>query len=328
MAQHKVFMTRPYHPEARELLEQRYEVDIWEKHLGPTKAELIGRVGDVHALFTEGVDTVDEEVYDSAPQLQVVGNRAVGTDNLDFPGATKRGILLTNTPGILQDACADMTFALILAIARLVPFGDREIRAGKWVYFDQTPYLGTNVFGKTLGIVGLGGIGTQVARRASGFDMRVIYHSRTRKQELEKQLGVEWVPNVQAVLKESDFVSLHMPLTPDTQGMIGKAELEQMKPDAFLINTTRGKTVDPKALYDALVAAEIAGAALDVTDPEPIPADDPLLTLPNVIITPHVASSSKETFRAMARMAVDNIVAALSGQPMPSCLNPEALENR
>ena len=221
-----------------------------------------------------------------------------------------------------------MTFALILAIARRVPFGDREIRAGKWVYFDQTPYLGTNVFGKTLGIVGLGGIGTQVARRASGFDMRVIYHSRTRKQELEKQLGVEWVPNVQAVLKESDFVSLHMPLTPDTQGMIGKAELEQMKPDAFLINTTRGKTVDPKALYDALVAAEIAGAALDVTDPEPIPADDPLLTLPNVIITPHVASSSKETFRAMARMAVDNIVAALSGQPMPSCLNPEALENR
>ena len=133
---------------------------------------------------------------------------------------------------------------------------------------------------------------------------------------------------MQAVLKESDFVSLHMPLTPDTQGMIGKAELEQMKPDAFLINTTRGKTVDPKALYDALVAAEIAGAALDVTDPEPIPADDPLLTLPNVIITPHVASSSKETFRAMARMAVDNIVAALSGQPMPSCLNPEALENR
>lgn len=328
MTRQKIFMTRPYHPEARKLLESHYEVNVWEEHLGPTKGELIQRIGDVHALFTEGVDTIDEEIYDAAPSLEVIGNRAVGTDNLDFPGATERGILLTNTPGILQNACADMTFALILGIARRVSFGDREIRAGKWRYFDQTPYLGTNVFGKTLGIVGLGGIGTQVARRASGFDMRVIYQSRTRKPELEKALGVEWAPDLRTVLRESDFVSLHMPLTPDTERMVGRSELNQMKPEAFLINTTRGRTVDPTALYDCLVAGKIAGAALDVTDPEPIPVDDPLLTLPNVIITPHVASSSKETFRAMAEMAVKNIIAALNGLPMPSCLNPEAIKNR
>lgn len=321
-------MTRPYHPEARALLERSCDVDVWDKHLGPTKAELIGRIGGVHALFTEGVDTIDGEVYDSAPLLQIVANRAVGADNLDIPGATERGILLTNTPGILQGACADMTFALILAVARRVPFGDREVRAGRWVYFDQTPYLGANVFGKTLGIVGLGGIGAQVARRASGFDMRVVYHSRTRKPDLEKRLGVEWASELPTLLEESDFVSLHMPLTPETEGMIGGAELERMKPGAFLINTTRGRTVDPRALYAALAAGKIAGAALDVTDPEPIPVDDPLLTLANVVVTPHVASSSKETFRAMARMAVDNIVAALSGRPMPSCLNPEALGNR
>ena len=328
MAKQKVFMTRPYHPEARAFLEEHFEVETWDRHLGPTKAEVLARVPGVHALFTEGVDVVDEDVLDAAPDLQVVGNRAVGTDNLDIPAATKRGILLTNTPGILQDACADMTFALILAVGRRVAFGDREIRAGKWQYFDQTPYLGTNVYGKTLGIIGLGGIGQRVARRAAGFNMRVIYSSRTRKPDLEAELGVGWAPDLGTVLRESDFVSLHMPLTPETQGLIGESELMLMRPGAFLINTSRGKTVDPRALYEALAGGAIAGAALDVTDPEPIPIDDPLLTLPNVVITPHVASSSAETFKAMARMAAENIIAGLKGQPMPSCINPEALDNR
>ena len=328
MARERVFMTRPYHPEAQALLQEHFDVDAWEKHLGPTKAELLARVPGVHALFTEGLDAVDADVFDAAPELQVVGNRAVGTDNLDIPTATSRGILLSNTPGILQDACADMTFALILAVARRIAFGDREIRAGKWQYFDQTPYLGTNVYGKTLGIVGLGGIGQRVARRASGFDMRVIYYSRSRKPDVESELGVEWAPDLSSVLRESEFVSVHTALTPETQGLIGAAELKLMRPGAFLINTSRGKTVDPRALYEALAAGVIAGAGLDVTDPEPIPLDDPLLTLPNVVFTPHVASSSAETFKAMARLAAENIIAAIKGQPMPSCLNPEALDNR
>ena len=328
MPRKRVFITRPYHPEAQEYLAQRYDIDVWEEHLGPTKAEFLKRVPGIHALFTEGLDAIDSDIYDAAPDLEVIGNRAVGTDNLDIPGATARGIYVTNTPGILQDACADMAFALILSAARRVVFGDRSIREGKWRFFDQTPYLGTNVYGKTLGIVGLGGIGQRVARKASGFDMRVLYHSRTRKPDLEESMGVEWAGDLDRLLSESDFVSLHMPLTADTTGLIGKAELERMKPEAFLVNTSRGKTVDPKALYEALKAGVIAGAALDVTEPEPIPMDDPLLTLPNVVFTPHVASSSSETFKAMARMAVDNIVGAFEGQPMPSCLNPEAQANR
>jgi glyoxylate reductase len=321
-------MTRPYHPEARSLLAQSLQVDVWDRHIGPTKAEMLDRVAGVHALLTEGVDIVDEEIFDAGTDLLVVGNRAVGTDNLDIPAATKRGILLTNTPGILQDACADMTFGLILGTARRVPFGDREVRAGKWAYFDQTPYIGTNVYGKTLGIVGLGGIGERVAHRASGFDMRVIYHSRTRKRDIEDRMGLHWAPDLSTLLREADFVSLHMSLTPQTQGLIGKAELDAMKPDAFLINTSRGRTVDSKALYDALTSGKIAGAALDVTDPEPISPDDPLLGLQNVVITPHVGSASKETFKAMALLAAENIIAALNGQPMPSCLNPEALDYR
>ncbi|MCI0440256.1 MAG: NAD(P)-binding domain-containing protein, partial [Chloroflexi bacterium] len=201
-------------------------------------------------------------------------------------------------------------------------------RAGKWTVFDQVPYLGTDVYGKTLGIIGLGRIGEAVARRAAGFAMKVLYHSRTRREDVEKRLNLQWTRTLPELLRESDYVSVHVPLVPETRHLIGAEELALMKPSAFLINTSRGGTVDPKALYDALASKRIAGAALDVTEPEPVPLDDPLLTLPNVVFTPHIASASAATLRRMGLMAAENIIAALTGEPMPSCVNPEAQNAR
>ncbi len=310
------------------LLEEHFDVETWSDHMGPSAQDLPQIIPNFEGVFTEGVDIIGEEIFGAAERLKVVANRGVGTDNLDIPAATRHGVLLSNTPGILQESCADMTFALILDVGRRVTFSDRAIRQGKWKYYDQTPYHGTDVHGKVLGIVGLGGIGQRVAKRAAGFDMRVVYFSRTRKPDVEAEMGLRWSPSLDDLLSQSDYLSLHMPLTPETQGLIGERELRLMKPEAFLINTSRGRTVDSRALHEALSKGWIAGAALDVTDPEPIPEDDPLLSLPNLVITPHIASASADTFKAMGRMAVQNIIAALTGQPMPSCINPEASKNR
>ena len=289
---------------------------------------MVRKAAECEGILTEIDNIVDREVLGASTTLRVVANRAVGMDNVDIPEATRRGVLVSNTPGVLQDSCADFTFALILAAARNVVMGASQVRAGAWTVFDQGPYIGTDVHGATLGIVGLGAIGTAVARRAAGFDMRVLYFSRTRKEDAEERYGVEWVPDLATLLKESDFVSVHVPLSPETRHLIGEAELRQMKSSAFLINASRGGTVDPRALYEAVSGGTIAGAALDVTEPEPIPLDDPLLSLPNVVITPHISSASSATFRRMGMMAATNIIEALTGQPMTSCVNPEALEVR
>ena len=249
----------------------------------------------------------------------------MGLDNIDIPAATRNGILIGNTPGVLHESCADFTFGLILALARNIAYGERRIRAGEWKVFDQIPYLGADVHGATLGVIGMGLIGTAVARRARAFDMRIIYYSRTRKPDIEAELGAEWRDDMDTVLSEADYVSLHMPLTPETEYLIGSGELALMQPTSFLINTTRGRTVDPRALYDASGEQIDCGAAIDVTDPEPIPFDDPLLTLDNLLITPHIASASRQTVRRMGQMSADNIIAALNGQAMPGCVNPEAL---
>ena len=328
MARQKVWMTRPFHPEARALLEEHFEVEVWPKETSPPISLIKEKVAECDAIFTESYDRFHEDVLSHAGNLKIIADRSVGTDNLDIPGSTRRGILLSNTPGVLQDSCADFTFALILSVARRISSSERDIREGRWTVLTQMPWIGTDVHGKTLGIVGLGGIGSRVAKRARGFDMRILYHSRTRKPDAEEELGVEWVPTLDGVLTKADYVSLHMPLTPETEGMIGSAELKRMKPEAFLINTTRGKTVDPDALVEALNSGTIAGAATDVMDPEPIPEGHPILSAPNLVITPHIASASSETFKKMARLAAENIIAALTGKPMPSCLNPEALESR
>ncbi len=319
----KVFATRGHIiPDGLAYLAEMYDVEIWRDDAPPSKCILKAKAQQCEALVTEITDIVDSEVLDAAVALNVVSNRAVGVDNIDIPAATRNGVLVGNTPGTLHESCADFTLGLILSLARNIAYGDRRIRGGEWKVFDQMPYVGTDVHGATLGIVGMGHIGEAVARRAAAFDMRIIYHSRTRKREVERRLGVEWRIGLDSVLQDADFVSLHVPLTPQTEHLIGARELSLMRQDAHLINTTRGRTVHPGALYDALAGGVIAGAALDVTDPEPIPHDHPLLTLDNVVFTPHISSASRQTLRRMGQMVADNVVAALEGKPMPSCVNP------
>ena len=321
----KVFVTRTHIiPEAIEYLRGRFDVRVWEENTPPPRDLLVEMADECAAFLTEVTDIMDAELLGGARALRVVANRAVGLDNIDIPAATRSGIFVCSTPGTLHESCADFTMGLMLALARNIAYGDRKIRAGEWRVFDQIPYLGTDVNGAKLSIVGMGLIGTAVARRARAFDMDVAYYSRTRKPDAEQALGLRWAGWLDAALSDADFVSLHMPLTADTEHLIGARELALMRPSAFLINTTRGRTVDPRALHDALTSGAIAGAALDVTDPEPIPPDDPLLSLDNVLFTPHIASASRQTVRRMGRMAADNIVAALAGEPMPGCVNPEA----
>ena len=320
----RVFMTRRRVPEAVALLESRFDVEVWPERTPPPRDELLKRLAYCEAVVTEIDDAVDEAALRSAPNLRVVANRAVGLDNVDVEAATRLGVLVSNTPGVLQESCADFAFAMILALARNVPYADRQVRAGAWKMFDQSPYLGADVHGATLGIVGLGGIGEAVMRRATGFDMRVLYHSRTRKTEAERAYGGEWAPDLDTLLAESDFVSLHVPLTPETDLLIGRRELGLMKPAAYLVNTARGRVVDTDALCEALGEGRLAGAALDVTDPEPLPADHPLLGMANVIVTPHISSGSAATVRRMGVMAAENVIAALTGGAMVSCVNPEA----
>ena len=319
---YKVFVTRAHIiPEAIEYLRDRLDVEVWEQNSPPPKSLLMQRANECDAFLTEVTDIIDEQVLNAASTLKVVANRAVGLDNIDIPAATRSGVLVCNTPGVLHESCADFTMGLMLSLARNIAYGDRRIRAREWTVFDQIPYLGTDVYGATLGIVGLGLIGTAVARRARAFDMSVLYHSRTRKPNAEQSLGLQWRADMDTVLAEADFVSLHVPLLPETEYLIGERELTLMKRGAYLINTTRGRTVDPRALHDALTRGEIAGAALDVTDPEPIPHDDPLLSLENVLFTPHIASASRQTVRRMGQMSADNIIAALNGEPIPGCIN-------
>lgn len=323
---YKVFVTRAHIiPEAIEYLRGRLDVEVWEQNSPPPKSLLMQKANERDAFLTEVTDIIDEQVLNAASMLKVVANRAVGLDNIDIPAATRNGVLVCNTPGALHESCADFTMGLMLSLARNIAYGDRRIRAREWTVFDQIPYLGTDVYGATLGIVGLGLIGMAVARRARAFDMNVLYHSRTRKPDAEQSLGLQWRADMDAVLAETDFVSLHVPLLPETEYLIGERELALMKRGAYLINTTRGRTVDPRALHDALTRGEIAGAALDVTDPEPIPHDDPLLSLENVLFTPHIASASRQTVRRMGRMSADNIIAALNGEPIPGCVNRQAV---
>jgi glyoxylate reductase len=271
-------------------------------------------------------DRIDAEVLDAGNRLRVVSNMAVGYDNVDVAAATARGILVTNTPGVLTETTADMAFALLLAAARRVVGGNRLARTGGWKTWHPSFLLGRDVNSAVLGIVGLGQIGLAVARRARGFNMRVLYHSTTRRSEAEKELGLEYA-DLDHLLSESDFVSLHVFLDPQTHHLIGERELALMKPSAVLINTSRGAVVDQSALYSALKENRIAAAGLDVTETEPIPGDDPLLTLDNVVITPHIASASVATREKMARMAVESIVAVLRGERPAHCVNPEAAQD-
>ena len=323
MPKPSVFVTRALPGDTLPRLEAAAEVEVWPEESPPPHKEIVRRAADADALLTMLSDPIDAEVLDAGTRLRVVANMAVGYDNVDVPAATERGILVTNTPGVLTETTADLAFALLLAAARRVAEGDRLTRTGGWKAWHPSFLLGRDVHGATLGIVGLGQIGLAVARRARGFDMRLLYHSRTRRPEAESELGLEFV-ELEQLLKESDFVSLHVFLSPQTRHLIGERELALMKPTAILVNTTRGPVVDQRALYRALKERRIAAAGLDVAEEEPIPLDDPLLTLDNVTITPHVGSASVATRGKMAAMAVENVLAALRGEQPPNCVNPEA----
>jgi glyoxylate reductase len=320
----KVYVNRLIPEEALKKLAQSCDCRIWEGELAVPRDVLLKEVPEIDALLSLLTDKIDAPIMDAAPKLRVISNMAVGFDNIDVREATKRKIVVCNTPGVLTETTADFAFALLLAAARRVAEGERNVKEGKWKTWGPMIMLGHDVHHATLGIVGLGRIGAEVAKRAKGFDMKILYHDSVRRPELEKALGVEF-RDLRSLLGESDFVTVHTPLLPETYHLIGEEQFKIMKKTAIVVNTARGPIVDPKALYRALRDHQIAYAALDVTEPEPIPLNDPLLTLSNILIVPHIASASVATRTKMALMAVDNLLAALKGERPQHIVNPEVL---
>jgi glyoxylate reductase len=299
----------------KQLLGDRFEVLDWD--VGPNSAAL----SRIVAILTYAHPLVDGPLLERCPQVKVVSNFGVGVDHIDVAACEARGIPVGNTPGCLDASTADMTMALLLAAARNVVRGDRYARSPEFTHYDPSYMIGWEVTGSTLGIVGLGRIGKQVAKRAAGFDMRVLYCNRRRDESTERELGVEY-RSLNDLLAESDFVSLNCPLTEETRGLISTPQLARMKPTGILLNLARGPVVDHGALHAALSQNRIAAAAMDVTDPEPLPRDHPLLKLPNLIITPHLGSASNRTRRRMAEMAIENLHAGLAGSPLPYRVHP------
>ncbi len=324
MAQPKVFVSRRIHSVGIEKLRRSCEVRLWDSDEVIPRAELLRQIADVEGLLCLLTEKIDAELLDHAPHLKVVANMAVGFDNLDVPELTRRGIVGTNTPGVLTETTADFTWALLLAAARRIPEAERYVKEGRWKTWGPLLLLGQDVHHATIGIIGMGRIGQEVAKRARGFDMTILYYDVYRREDLERQLGYRYV-DLDTLLRESDFVTVHVDLNERTRRMINAEALAKMKRTAILVNAARGPIVDSQALYEALKNGTIQAAALDVTDPEPIPLDSPLLTLDNCLIVPHIASASVKTRNAMAELAADNILAVLSGQRPPTPVNPEVL---
>ena len=320
----KIYVTRTIPDQALSVLKQCGAMQLWQPDKVVPRDTLLRAIQDTQALLCMVTDRIDDELLGHAPHLKIVANMAVGYDNVDVPALSRRGVLLTNTPGVLTETTADLTFALILGIARRIAEADQFVRDGGWQSWGPLFFVGHDVHHATLGIIGLGRIGTQVAKRAKGFDMRVLYTNRSRNQEAEETLGCSPV-DLPTLLRESDFVCVHAPLSPDTRHMLSTPQFQLMKKTAFIINVARGPLVNQRALYEALRAGVIAGAALDVTDPEPIPMDDPLLSLKNCLIIPHLGSASLATRTRMATLAAENIVAFLNGQQPPTPVNLEVL---
>lgn len=291
---------------------------MWPFDLPPSRPELLDHVRGVDGLLSLLTETIDAEVMDAAPRLKVISNCAVGVDNVDILAATSRRIPVGNTPDVLTDATADLAFALLLAATRNVLAGAQYVRAGKWKTWDMQVLLGGDLVGATLGIIGFGRIGKAVAKRAQGFDLRVIYYDPSVSGNFDAR-----PVDLDVLLRDSDFISLHVPLTPETRHMIDARALSRMKPNAVLVNTSRGPIVDPQALYEALQTRQIAAAGLDVTEPEPLNDDSPLLGLDNCIVLPHLGSASRRTRDQMAMLAAQNLIAGLAGERLPHCVNPQ-----
>ena len=312
----RCFVTRRLPGDALQRLEAAYDTEVWDGDGPPPADALRDRVAECEGLLSLLTDTIDAELIAAAPELRAISNYAVGVDNVDVEAANARGIPVGHTPDVLTDSTADLAVALMLAIARRLHEGNRIVHTGEWSTWSPDWMLGRDLHGATVGIVGGGRIGTGVAKRLDGFGCEVLVAGRDGPAPFGE------------LLERSDFVTLHVPLNPGTRGLIGDAELAAMKPTAYLVNTSRGPIVDHAALARALHDATIAGAALDVTDPEPLPPDDPLLEAPNLLVIPHLGSATHRTRAAMADLAVTNLLAALAGERMPHCVNPEIFESR
>jgi glyoxylate reductase len=304
-AQARVFVTRKLPGDALDRLRAEHDVEVWPRRLPPPRDELMARAPELEGLLSLLTDPVDAELIQAAPRLRAISNYAVGVDNVDVEAAAARGIPVGNTPDVLTESTADLALALMLGIARRLAEGEAFVKAGEWATWEPDLMLGRDLHGATVGIVGHGRIGQAVGRRVEGFGCEVITNTRSGGVSLGE------------LLERADFVTLHCPLTPDTRGLIDADALRRMKPTAYLVNTARGPVVDTGALAAALRAGELAGAALDVTDPEPLPGDHPLLDAPNLLVVPHIASATHATRGRMADIAVDNLLAGLAGEPMP-----------
>jgi glyoxylate reductase len=331
MGKPKVFVTRNILVDGYKLVRDFCEVELWTGNLPPNHIELLEHVPGIKGLLCLLTDTINTEIMEAAgSELRVISNCAVGVDNVDVAAATNRGIPVGNTPGVLTDATADFTFALLMAAARRVVEGERQVRMGGWKTWSLDTLLGADFSGATLGIIGFGRIGQAVARRARGFGMRVIFTDPQTASPFQKggeiiqesKMESEKV-DLETLLCESDFISLHVPLNNETRGLMNASAFAKMKSSVVLVNTSRGAVVDQEALFEALKSQRIFAAALDVTVPEPLPTDSPLLTLENCIVVPHMASASWQTRKKMSIMAAENLIAGVKGERLPNCVNPE-----
>src|SRR5271165_2354240 len=321
MAKPRVFSTHALFPDARKILDGACDVEYWTDSERPPRDEFLRRIKAKEGLVCLLTEKINEELLRAAPKLRIASNVAVGFDNIDVEACTKRGVVATNTPGVLDETTADFAWTLLMAVARRIAEGEQLARSGNWKGWNLDQLCGADVWGKTLGIVGFGRIGRAVARRALGFQMKVIYTDAVRTSEdSEKSVNAEY-RDMNALLAESDFISLHVPLLPETRALFDAPKFYRMKPTAFLINTSRGPVVDEAALVAALENKKIAGAALDVYENEPF--IHPGLKRPNVVLAPHLASASLETRSKMAVMAANNVVALFKGQRPPNMLNPD-----
>ena len=323
MPRPRVFVTRKIHPEVLENLAQSVELEVWQDPSPPPYSFLQEHIASMDGILTLLTDKIDAPLIQAgANTIKVISQMAVGYDNIDIHAATLQKIPVGHTPSVLTETTADMTWGLIMDCARRISEADREVRAGIWQPWGPDVLTGQDVYGATLGIIGFGRIGQAVARRARGFNMKILYTDISRNPSAEEDLGAEFV-TFDELLGLSDFITLHVYLSEATRHLIGAGQFALMKPSAILINTARGPIVDPDALYQALKTGQISSAGLDVFDPEPIPVQHPILELPNVVIAPHIASASKQTRKRMAQMAAENLLAGLQGQKIPYCVNPD-----
>ncbi|MFW5945450.1 MAG: 2-hydroxyacid dehydrogenase [Candidatus Natronoplasma sp.] len=320
-----IFVTRRIPEVGIQKLRERHDVEVSKKSRNLTKEELVEGVKGKDALLCLLTDTIDEDIIDAGKDLKVISNYAVGYDNIEVKTATERGIAVTNTPGVLTEATAEIAWALMMAVARNVVPGDKFVRKDRFEGWDPTLMIGHELHGKTLGIVGMGNIGRKVAEMSQSFEMDVIYYNRSRKEKVENEVGAEYV-ELDELLSRSDFVSLHVPLTQETEEMIGSEELNKMSEDSYLINTARGEVIDEDALVETLKRGDIAGAGIDVYAAEPHGANPEYYELDNVVLTPHLGSASHRAREGMALMAAENIIAILEGEEPENIVNPSVLK--